>query len=104
MWLFVFVETGSHVAQDGFQFNMQPRMTLRFFSPFKDLVFSYVHMSVRFMHVSAGAQRSQKGESDPLELQLVVSYPMWILGAKFRSSERPLHMPNCLVISPAPRP
>lgn len=47
-----FVEAGSHVAQVGFQFNMQPRMTLRFFFPFKDLGFSYVHMCVRFMHMS----------------------------------------------------
>jgi hypothetical protein len=51
------------------------------------------------------AGRDQKGLSDPLELELqaVVSLPVWVLGTELRSSRRAPGVLNHGTISPATR-
>lgn len=49
--------------------------------------------------------RGQSRASDPLELELevVVTLLMWVLGTHFGSSARAIHTLNHQVISPTPR-
>lgn len=36
-------------------------------------------------HMRTGAQGGQKSTSDPLELQVTMYHPMWVLGTEFKS-------------------
>lgn len=53
-------------------------------------------------HEHAGAPRGWKKASDPLglELQVVLSYLTWMLGAELWTSERSASIRNCHAISP----
>lgn len=56
-------------------------------------------------HVSTDAHRNKRMAADPqeLELQAVVSCPLWVLGTEFRSSARAVSAFNQGATSPAQR-
>ena len=53
-------------------------------------------------HNCADTHGSQKRISEPVELQVVVSFPMWVLGTKPRSSARATRTLNYWTISSSP--
>lgn len=63
----------------------------------------YVSVSVGVMCTWVQIYRSQRCRIHlELELHVVVSHPVWVLGIKPRSCGRAVHAPNFGAISPAP--
>lgn len=52
-----------------------------------------------YVYVSAGGHRPELSDALDLELQMVVSCPMWMLGAEARFSGRTAGTPNLGTIS-----
>ena len=66
-------------------------------------VFMVCSVCVRVSERACGSQNRRASDLLELELQMVVSYLMWVLGSELRFSARVAGALNYRTISPAPR-